>query len=238
MSNQLENLNIYLTNLGKYNEGELIGEWLSLPIEIETLKEVLEKIEIGEEYEEYFVADYESSVGLKLGEFESLDELNYLAHKLGDMDSFELDKYEKILEIESVTSIAEYINLTENMDCYDVLPNIESKYELGQYVMEEFNGDILEQLGRFSSYFDYEQYGHDIDIEWSGNFINGSYVYSNEEKSNEYYTGEREEIPDDYVITNFETEKKNSIVAKLIEKQTLIPAKTTKSISENHGIEL
>lgn len=25
-------MNIYLTNLGKYNEGELVGEWVQLPI--------------------------------------------------------------------------------------------------------------------------------------------------------------------------------------------------------------
>lgn len=25
-------MNIYLTNLGKYNEGYLIGEWVELPI--------------------------------------------------------------------------------------------------------------------------------------------------------------------------------------------------------------
>lgn len=25
-------MNIYLTNLGKYNEGQLIGEWVELPV--------------------------------------------------------------------------------------------------------------------------------------------------------------------------------------------------------------
>ncbi|MEE7988226.1 antirestriction protein ArdA, partial [Clostridioides difficile] len=30
-------LNIYITNLGKYNEGELIGEWAELPVNEEEL---------------------------------------------------------------------------------------------------------------------------------------------------------------------------------------------------------
>ena len=35
-------LRIYLTNLGKYNEGELIGEWLDLPCTDEELEEASE----------------------------------------------------------------------------------------------------------------------------------------------------------------------------------------------------
>ena len=53
-------MNIYLTNLGKYNEGELVGEWVQLPISDEELQEVFKRIGIdGKEYEEYFIADYE-----------------------------------------------------------------------------------------------------------------------------------------------------------------------------------
>lgn len=33
-------LNIFLTNLGKYNEGELISEWVSLPATDEQLSAV------------------------------------------------------------------------------------------------------------------------------------------------------------------------------------------------------
>ena len=36
-------MNIYLTNLGKYNEGELVGEWVQLPISNEELQKVFEK---------------------------------------------------------------------------------------------------------------------------------------------------------------------------------------------------
>lgn len=52
-------MNIYLTNLGKYNEGQLIGEWVELPVSNEELQKVFERIGINEEYEEYFITDYE-----------------------------------------------------------------------------------------------------------------------------------------------------------------------------------
>ena len=48
-------LNIFITNLGKYNEGELVGEWVKLPATKEELETVYERIGINEEYEEYFI---------------------------------------------------------------------------------------------------------------------------------------------------------------------------------------
>ena len=39
-------MKIYLTNLGKYNDGELVGEWISLPISEEDLNAVFDRIMI------------------------------------------------------------------------------------------------------------------------------------------------------------------------------------------------
>lgn len=79
-------LNIYLTNLGKYNEGELIGEWVKLPITDEELEKVFERIGINEEYEEYFITDFESDFGYSVNEYDNLDELNEVAEKIEDID--------------------------------------------------------------------------------------------------------------------------------------------------------
>ena len=69
-------MKIYLTNLGKYNEGQLVGEWVELPVSQEELKEVFERIGIdGKEYEEYFITDYECDF-YQIGEYENLDTLN------------------------------------------------------------------------------------------------------------------------------------------------------------------
>lgn len=45
-------LRIYLTNLGKYNEGQLIGEWVELPCTDEELEAVKERIGISDEPDE------------------------------------------------------------------------------------------------------------------------------------------------------------------------------------------
>ena len=40
-------LKAFVTNLGKYNEGELVGEWVSFPVSADEMKAVLDRIQIG-----------------------------------------------------------------------------------------------------------------------------------------------------------------------------------------------
>ena len=78
----------YVTNLGKYNEGELVGEWVKFPVTLDELKAVYERIGIDAEHEEVFITDYDMDlygVSKQLGEYESLDKLNYLAGLLENM---------------------------------------------------------------------------------------------------------------------------------------------------------
>ena len=124
----------FITNLGKYNEGELVGEWVKFPTTAEKLKEVFKRIGIGQKddfgqpYEEWFITDYDCYVdGLydKLGEYESLDELNYLASKLDEMSDSEYAQFQAGMEMgDHCGSLQEIINLTENLDCYEVYPDI------------------------------------------------------------------------------------------------------------------
>ncbi len=65
----------YVTNLGKYNEGALVGEWVKFPTTPEEMQEVFKRIGINAQYEEYFITDYDMDIhGLydQLGEYESL----------------------------------------------------------------------------------------------------------------------------------------------------------------------
>ena len=58
----------FITNLGKYNEGELVGEWVKFPTTSEELQKVFERIGIGSKddfgnpYEEWFISDYDCYV--------------------------------------------------------------------------------------------------------------------------------------------------------------------------------
>ena len=90
-------LKVYITNLGKYNEGYLIGKWLELPATEDEIETILEEIGVSDEldengvyYDEYFITDYETDFdGVKVGEYDNLDDLNELAETLEDLDETE-----------------------------------------------------------------------------------------------------------------------------------------------------
>ena len=106
-------ISIFLTNLGEYNRGCLIGEWIKLPIDEDDLESVLACIGINDEYEEYFITDYESMFSnLHINEYSSISDLNTLAAQLDSLADYELEKLEAVLESEGNTSISDVIELT------------------------------------------------------------------------------------------------------------------------------
>ena len=109
----------YVTNLGLYPErGAGAGTYLKFPTTVEEVQALFSRIGIdGKQYEEYFITDYDSDIlGLTdhLGEYESLDELNYLAHLLEEMTPAELEKLEAVMDAgEYTSSVKDLINLTQ-----------------------------------------------------------------------------------------------------------------------------
>lgn len=157
-------IRIYLTNLGKYNEGHLIGEWVDLPISEEELQKVLDRIGINEEYEEYFITDYETDLeGIEIGEYSNLEDLNEMAETLESLDNDEKEVVDAIMS--EGYSLDEALEKKDDCmvycDCSD---------------MEDVAREYAEQTGllesipeNLQSYFDFESYGRDMSYE--GHFV-------------------------------------------------------------------
>lgn len=147
----------FITNLGIYNEGRLVGEWVDFPIQHDglTLQESIEKILCrigvdGKQYEEYFITDYDSEIaGLteNFGEYENLFLLQALACKIClqycDQYSYK-SMLESMLEYGEYTgSVLELINLVSNTENFYFLPDVASDYDLG-YEYAENSGMFTE----------------------------------------------------------------------------------------------
>ena len=203
----------FITNLGKYNEGALIGEWVSFPATPEEVKKALEKIgigakdEFGNVYEEWFITDYNCDVdglakNINFGEYENLDELNYLASKIGELNSYQLEKFQAVLEVSDYTgSIKDAINLTDNLDKYEVYPDVKNCEDLGIYYVDEL--ETVKVPDELRYYIDYESYGRDIALDENGQFTENGYVRDNGDSFEEYYDGTIESIPEKYRVMNF-----------------------------------
>lgn len=219
-------LEAYVTNLGRYNEGCLDGEYLKLPATKEDVQALLKRIHVdGVQYEETFITDYETDIpGLYecLGEYESIDELNYLASLLEDLDTSEMEKFAAAVELGDYDgSVKNLINLAQNLDCYDFYPAADEE-DLGRMYIDEFG--TMEVPEHLRNYIDYEAYGRDVALNEGGVFANGGYILNNRDSFIEYYSGDRDDIPDEYKIFAYPKLERQSIMDTLKKCKQMIPS--------------
>ena len=192
----------YITNPGKYAEGQLVGETLKFPATTEEVQSLLKNIGVdGVRYEEFFITAFDGDVmGLYdyLTEYENLDELNHLAHLISELDSDEIETLEAVLNKgDHTSSVADIINLVHNLDCYDLHPGVTDDETLGRIYVEDM--ELLDVPDNVLPYFDFEAYGRDARINDGGHFAPGGYVFNNGGNFVEQYHG-MEDIPPEHRI--------------------------------------
>lgn len=160
-------MKIFLTNLGKYNEGELVGEWVELPVSHEELQKVFERIGINEEYEEYFITDYECDL-YEVGEYENIDKLNDIAERIKELDEEKSNVVRALIQKLDYNEAIEKVN---NGD-YRIYYDCDDMADVAYHVVEEcgYLENVPDDVAR---YFDYESFGRDLKIEGSYIFLDG-----------------------------------------------------------------
>ena len=83
----IDDMQVYIANLGKYNEGELVGDWFSFPLDEEV---IAERIGLNAEYEEYAIHDTDN-FPMEISEYISISELNRIYEQLEELPDYLLD---------------------------------------------------------------------------------------------------------------------------------------------------
>lgn len=159
----------FITNLGKYNEGELVGEWIDFPISDEDLQAALQRIgigstdEFGQPYEEIFFTDWELPEGMDwqvFGEYPDIEKVNEVAEVL-EGSNYSEDVLSAIFN--------HYSNLDEALDAitnekFFVYSGAYDAESLGRAAVDEIDGGP-ENLSpeTLAQYFDYEAYGRNME---------------------------------------------------------------------------
>ena len=160
---------IFLTNLGKYNEGELVGKWLELPCDDITAELESIGVKANSRYEEYFITDYENEVGYEVGEYESLEKLNELAEKLEDLDEYDAAKLKAYIEIEG-DDIVEVLE-SKSFEYSTFYPDMDLEDVARELVDSNFFGRVSSILAR---YINYDAIAHDLSCEGYYEVSNGT----------------------------------------------------------------
>jgi len=153
-------MQVYIANLGKYNEGESVGAWFSLPIDFE---DVAEKIGLNAEYEEYAIHDYE--LPFRIGEYGSIEELNRLYGLVQELEDTPI--YDALSELLASGCFHNIEDLVEKQDHIRHWGGCQDMSDVAYECVEEgYLGEIPE---RIQWYIDYEKLGRDMEI--NGSFI-------------------------------------------------------------------
>lgn len=180
-------MEIFVQNLGKYNEGELVGDWIKLPKTNEEIKRYLkEVVKLDEEYEEYMIGDYIIDIDFEISEYSNIYELNLLAVALEKVENIEaINSY---IEIEGSLSIKKIINLVlqqEEIPYYQYdFRNIEycsnlSKEEKYGYTKAELSGlDQILEKEKIEQFFNYKEYGKEDTIVGDVELFENGYMSS------------------------------------------------------------
>ncbi len=164
-------LKIYVTNLKEYNNGKIIGEWVSLPCE--GLEEVLNKIS-NNGNDELFISDYETDISnLKISEYDDILQLNEIAEEIDNLSDDELIAFQAYLE-QYANNIEQALEEVRQGN-YRIYYNCDNMEDVAYQAVNESGllDGVPEQV---KMYFDYEAYGRDMDINRTFIQIDNSFV--------------------------------------------------------------
>lgn len=157
---------VYIMNLGKYNEGNLVGQWLELPATEEEITEVMDNISINDLYEEYIIADYENTFDFKISEYSNIEELNQVAEYLEGFTEYEQQQINALLDggyIDYKNLVNEDIEL-DNYTFVELDQNtmLSDKVNLAYSLIDTFYNGDLSQIEDIEDYFDYDKFARDL----------------------------------------------------------------------------
>ena len=151
-------IKVFVSNLAKYNDGELTGQWTTLPVD-DVNKDILDKLELGGNSHDgynhdWFISDYEAP--FKINEYDDLYDLNELAGALESYDTIE-DIYNAIDDKEAIYLPELFDDLGELIEVSGVDP-VEAARATFFGKIQNWNDDYfyINEVGNFESMNEYQ----------------------------------------------------------------------------------
>lgn len=159
-------MEIFITDLAAYNNGYLIGEWVSLPMDEDKLKAKIDEIlSIGaeacgdNEHDEIFLTDYECDY-LEIAEFDNPFKLNEMAEQADGLNEHELKMVGFLLRNGLVKDFEEALEKYENVIIHEDSTMEDIAYD---FVNECYNLKDLPAI--IANNIDYESIGREMEMD-------------------------------------------------------------------------
>ena len=161
-------MKVYITDLEAYNNGVLVGRWITLPMDRDLLAECVEDIlndgrkscNHSHHHEEYFITDFECEY-MSIEEYSPINKYNHIAEVMEDIDEDGVKAIKFLVENNLVKDIFEAIeNYEDSVRIYED-STMEDIAE--DFIQECYNLDDIPTI--ISNNIDYEAIARDMEIE-------------------------------------------------------------------------
>lgn len=174
------NTSIALTNTyDYYNNNKLNFVWLDLPATDEEIENAIKQLNITTitEGDGFFVSDTSTDLDvdgdfLHASNIEQLKEINEIIKNIDDMNEYELEEFNAILQYTGSKYFQEAVDIFEKGN-YLYYGEVSNLYHLGELAVENGYIDVPDNL---INYIDFEAVGRDIACSNSGGFTQNGYI--------------------------------------------------------------
>ena len=202
-----EVFSIQLHNRQLYEQGK-DGVWLDMPTTTEQLQTDLRQIGItADNPQDFFINGYSYPEGQRLALpynmvlAADVDELNFLAVRLGQLDVAEIAELNAALQNPKggFENISQIIDFTENADYYVHLPDVHTAAALGDYYLNR--SGVVDMPQEWKAGIDTAQFGRHIAQQEQGAFTEYGYIVKSGDDWQRVYEGQP--VPEEYRVMAF-----------------------------------
>lgn len=202
-----EQFSIMIGNRSRFEAGDPGGYWLDMPATKEQLHEAMKSVGItADNPQDFSIRGYsddpEKHIALPYDMVcaASVDELNFLAARLEQLDPDEVGKLNAALQQKNgLANIGQVIDFTYNVDFYVHIPEVHTYRDLGDYYLNQ--SGMVQMPEEWKGGIDLTTFGRNAAAQEKGAFTEYGYIVESGDEWERQFEGR--EVPEEYRIMSY-----------------------------------
>ena len=202
-----EQFSIMIGNRSRFEAGDPSGYWLDMPATKEQLHEAMQSVGITADNPQDFSIrgfsdDPEKHIALPYDMVcaASVDELNFLAARIEQLDPAEIGKLNAALQQKNgFENIGQVIDFTYNVDFYVHIPEVHTYRDLGDYYLNQ--SGMVQMPEEWKGGIDLAAFGRNAAEQEKGAFTEYGYLVESGDEWERQFEGR--EVPEEYRIMSY-----------------------------------
>ena len=202
-----EQFSIMIGNRSRFEAGDPSGYWLDMPATKEQLHEAMRNVGItADNPQDFSIRGYsddpEKHIALpyEMVCAADVDELNFLAARLEQLDPAEVGKLNAALQQKNgLANIGQVIDFTYNVDFYVHIPEVHTYRDLGDYYLNQ--SGMVQMPEEWKGGIDLTTFGRNAAAQEKGAFTEYGYIVESGDEWERQFEGR--EVPEEYKIMSY-----------------------------------